>query len=104
MYKFDKERYITCGIQTEINPILQMSIWSMIDKDISTGLPMDYLQVFKLKPIMQNGKECQEITHLQEEPKRDKKTIVDFGITPISAKIFVIDSGEYVTMMLASEY
>ena len=95
---------MTRGIQTELPLELQLILWGMIDKDISDDLPMDYLQIFKLKFVMRNGEECQEITHLQEEPKRDKKTIVDFGITPISAKIFVIDSGEYVTMMLSSEY
>ena len=104
MAQFTDNRYITCGVQAEIHPILQASLWNMIDNDISNGLPVDYLQIFKLKPVMRNGKECQEIIHLQEQPKRDKKTIVDFGITPVSAKIFVIDSGEYVTMMLASEY
>lgn len=104
MADFKGNRYMTCGIDGEINPILQIIMWSMIDEDIEKGLKMDYLQVFKLKPVTKSGKTCQEITHLQEQPKRQKKAVVDIGVTPISEEIFVIDSVEYVTMMLASEY
>jgi len=105
---FKSNRYITCGVSAGIPPILQSTMWGMIDEDIAAGLKMDYLQVFKLKPVMENGKEYQEIKHIQEKPKRERVIQVDFradlGIAPISEKIFVIDSGEDVTMLLADEY
>ena len=104
MADFKGNRNMTHGVAVEIVPALQYLMWSMIDDDISKKLAMDYLQVFKLKPVTRDGKTCQEVSHSQEQPKRDKKTIVDFGFTPVSEIIFVIDSEKFVTMMLASEY
>ena len=79
-------------------------MWGMIGEDIAAGLEMDYLQVFTLKSATENGKEVQEIKLLQEQPKREQKICVNFNTAPIAAKIFVIDSGEYTTMMLNDEY
>ena len=108
MANFKGNRYMTRGINADIHPVLQNTMWSMIDEDIAVDLTMDYLQVFNLKPVTENGKRFQEIKHTQEQPKRERILNVDFyanlGIAPISEKVFVIDSGEYVTMMLADEY
>ena len=101
---FKNKRYITCGIDANIPLILQAAMWGMIGEDTAAGLKMDYLQVFTLKPVTKSGKEYQEIKLLQEQPKRERLISVDLSITPISAKIFVIDSGEYTTMMLNNEY
>ena len=104
MADFKGNRFMTCGVNNDISQILQIAMWGMIDEDIAVGLKMDYLQVFKLKPVMENGKEYQEIKHIQEQPKRERKINVNFGVPAISETIFVIDSGEYVTMMLSNEY
>ena len=108
MANFKSKRYMTCGVDADIHPVLQSTMWSMIDENIAVGLKMDYLQVFNLKPVTENSKRFQQIKHTQEQPKHERTISVDFyanlGIAPISGKIFVIDSGEYVTMMLADEY
>ena len=78
-------------------------MWSMI-KSMKVE-KQDYLQVFELKKISVGGKEFQQITHSQEQPKY-KNTIfipVEKGGS-IENKIFVIDDFDYCTMLLAEEY
>ena len=85
---FNKERYLTRGISNEIPLEIQILLWSMIDK---LNVKKDYLQVF-------------EIEHRQEVPKYKSDIVVkNVGISS-KVKIFVIDDGEYSTMMLSSEY
>ncbi len=61
----------------------------------------DYLQVFVIEPIKDN---FLKIEHTQELPKYSNSTIVrNVGINS-KVKIFVIDDGEYSTMMLSNEY
>ena len=100
---FTGNRYITCGVGNEIPVELQMILWDMIDGDKQQGKTLDYLQIFKLRPIYENGVEMQEITHSQEQPRRRKKITIESG-NPITAKIFVIDNADYVTMLLNHEY
>ena len=85
---FNKERYLTRGISNEIPLEIQILLWSMIDK---LNVKKDYVQVF-------------EIEHRQEVPKYKSDIVVkNVGISS-KVKIFVIDDGEYSTMMLSSEY
>ena len=61
----------------------------------------DYLQVFEIEPIKDN---LLRIEHGQEVPKYKKEIIVsNVGINS-KVKLFVIDAGEYSTMMLSEEY
>ena len=94
---FNNQRYLTRGVQTEIPPILQLFIWNCIDR-----LPeeRDYFQVFRLEPM---GEIMQQITHESEQPEYKKVYLIP-SENPISEKIYVIDSDEYSTMLLASEY
>lgn len=95
---FTGKRYITVGIHRNIPPPIQEFLWELID-DMTA--PKDYLQVFELTIT----KRQQELEHRQEQPPYSKRYILKhFTSKPITAKIFVIDSGEYSTMMLASEY
>lgn len=93
---FNNPRYLTIGVQTEIPIMVQAFIWNCIDR-----LPddADYLQVFVLKPFGN----MQEITHTSEEPEY-KKVYIFPSDNPITEKLYVIDSDEYSTMLLASEY
>jgi len=104
MADFTGKRNMTSGVNADIPPILQIAMWVMLNQEIVSGRKMDYLQVFNLKPVMEDGKKRQEIELTQEQPKRKRVMVTDADNTPISAKVFVIDSGEYVTMMLANEY
>ena len=103
MADFTGKRCITCGINNEIPAEMQNILWGMIDNDRMQGKILDYLQVFTLKPVFINGEIKQKIIHEQEQPRRRVKTIIE-NIRPISAKIFVIDDTDYVTMLLNHEY
>ena len=59
----------------------------------------DYLQVFKLSVV--NG--IQRVEHKQEVPEY-QNTYSVLVANPVDAKIFVIDDGDYSTMLLAEEY
>ena len=95
---FDNERYITCGIEAAIPPILQLLLWHLIDQRRQTSVELDYLQVFALEGTnLPDIGRVQKITHSQDEGFLA-------GMKPIAAKIFVIDDGGHSTMLLADEY
>ena len=103
MATFTGNRYMTAGIQNEIPLEIQIIMWNMIDENAKKRLKMDYLQVFELSSFYLDGVRMQEITHRQEQPSR-KNTFAYETDNPISAKIFVIDSDSYVTMLFNYEY
>lgn len=93
---FQNQRYLTRGVQAEIPLELQLFMWGCIDR-----LPeeRDYLQVFKLENL--NG--IQKITHFSEQPEYHEEYLIPTN-NPITAKVYIIDSEEYSTMLLAEEY
>ncbi|MVX63102.1 hypothetical protein GKZ28_05240 [Clostridium chromiireducens] len=94
---FDKERYITRGIMEQINPLIYLILWEMLDeKDVEEK---DYLQVFDLK-ISEEEEGLQEIIHTQEKYNNSMKFYTNFGV---NAKVYVIDTGESETMFLEGE-
>ena len=102
-YKFNGNRYMTRGIQSELPLELQLILWSMINDNIKQGFTMDYLQVFELKSVNIDGMKMQEITHKQEQPSY-KNTFAFETDHPITAKIFVIDDISHSTMLFSHEY
>jgi hypothetical protein len=101
---FDRQRYATRGITETIPLETQMILWGMIDNQKEEELELDYLQVFELEPVKDElGNILQQITHFQEIP--DRKNLVKIPVgKAVREKIYVIDSVEYVTMLLATEY
>ena len=93
---FDNQRFLTRCVDAEIPLELQLFLWSCIDR-----LPeeRDYFQVFKLEPMG----EMQRITHTSEQPEYHMEYIIPTE-KPITAKLYVIDSIDYSTMLLAKEY
>ena len=93
---FNNQRYLTRGVQSDVPIELQLFMWSCID-----GLPeeRDYFQVFKMESL--NG--IQKITHFSEQPEYHKEYIIPID-TPITTKVYIIDSDDYSTMLLAEEY
>ena len=93
---FISPRYLTCGVSAAIPPPLQIFLWNCIDL-----LPeeRDYLQVFELKPFG----DMQQIRHTSEQPEYLKVYLIPAD-HPIAAKVYVIDSETYCTMLLAEEY
>lgn len=93
---FDNHRYLTKGVQAEIPLELQLFMWGCIDKLLEER---DYFQVFKLE----NSNGIQKITHFSEHPEYHKEYLIPAD-NPITAKVYIIDSDEYSTMLLAEEY
>ena len=97
-------RYVTRGVNEEVDTRLQLIIWSMIDKSKEEGnVEIDYLQVFKLR---KEGKKV-IIEQSQEVPEHKVSYIIEIEDVEIGNenKIYVIDNGEgYSTMLLPSEY
>ena len=88
--------YKTRGVEAEMPLELQYLILDYIKK---MPVDRDYLQVF----ILSKKRGKQKIIHRQEKPKYNRRYLIK-NIDPINAKIYVIDDGDYATMILASEY
>ena len=93
---FPIKRYATAQICKTVSPWLQSFMWRCIDQ---LSIDADYLQVFELSE--DHG--MQKIIHKQEIPEYSKEYLISCA-KPLSAKIFVINDGEYATMLFANEY
>lgn len=96
-------RYVTRGVNEEVDIRLQLTIWSMIDKLKDKGnVELDYLQVFKIR------KERNKIVinQSQEVPKYSCTYEIEIEEIQIDdeIKVYVIDSGDYSTMLFPYEY
>ena len=102
MFKKDN-RYVTRGVNDEVDIRLQLIMWSMIDKLNDEGnVELDYLQVFKLR------KEGNKIVINQSQEVPEYSCTYEIEIEDVQIddkiKVYVIDSGEYSTMLFPSEY
>ncbi|MDU4725376.1 MULTISPECIES: DUF960 family protein [Clostridium] len=102
MFKKDN-RYVTREVNEEVDIRLQLIMWSMIDKlnDEGNG-ELDYLQVFRIR------KEGNKIIINQSQEVPEYSFTYEIEIEDIQIedeiKVYVIDSGEYSTMLFPSEY
>ncbi len=102
MFKKDK-RYVTRGVNEEVDIRLQLIMWSMIDKlKDEENVELDYLQVFRIR---KEGKKI-VISQSQEVPEYSCTYEIELEDIQIDdeIKLYVIDSGEYSTMLFPSEY
>ena len=103
MFKKDN-RYVTRGVNEEVDIRLQLIMWSMIDKlKDEESVELDYLQVFKLRK--QGNKII--ITQSQEVPEYSCTYEIEIEDIQMDdeIKIYVIDSGaEGNTMLFPWEY
>ena len=93
---FENPRYLTRGIDAEIPLQLQLFLWDCIDR---MPEPKDYFQCFELEDL--DG--MQHIVHFSEQPEYRMNYFIP-TMKAVTAKIYVIDSEEYSTMLLAEEY
>lgn len=106
-FDLSKKRYETEGINTRLNILYRFLIWQLID-ELGENMDLDYLQVFELKSkelVDEKGKVIYEmtLTHSQEIPEYSNSYI--FRVEePVNEKIYVIDDGDYATMLFAHEY
>ena len=102
MFKKDN-RYVTRGVNEEVDIRLQLIMWSMIDKlKDEESVELDYLQVFKIR------KEGEKIVINQSQEVPEYSCTYEIELEDIhiddEIKLYVIDSGEYSTMLFPSEY
>lgn len=90
--------YITRGIHYEVPVILQIFMWSMIER---IEVQKDYLQIFRLKPTSNNKV---IVEHEQEQPVYKDSVTVDKVTLERDMKVYVVIESDYMTMMLAEEY
>ncbi len=104
MFELTKDRYLTRGIVREVPTELQLFLWVVLEREKSRH-EMDYLQVFKLRV---DEEKTLHIDHCQEQPKHERTyslAMVGSDMPEVNGKkIYVIDDGTYVTMLLAEEY
>ena len=94
---FNNKRFITQGVDSEVDPLLQLFMWHCID---DMPPPKDYLQIFEISP--QNG--ATKIKHIHEEPEYTKEYLLITDAPIFVGKIFVIDDKTHSTMLLSNEY
>ena len=102
MFKKDN-RYVTRDVNEEVDIRLQLIMWSMLDKLKDEGnVELDYLQVFRIR------KEGNKIVISQSQEVPEYSCTYEIEIEDIQIedeiKVYVIDSGEYSTMLFPSEY
>ena len=102
MFKKDN-RYVTRGVNEEVDIRLQLMMWSMLDKLKDEGnVELDYLQVFRIR------KEGNKIVISQSQEVPEYSCTYEIEIEDIQIedeiKVYVVDSGEYSTMIFPSEY
>lgn len=94
---FDKDRYVTIGVKNTLPLKLQLILWKMVE---TLDVKQDRLQIFVLKKI---DDRTQSVTHEQENPEY-KHTCYFPLDNPVSHKVYIIDDGDYSTMLLSEEY
>ena len=93
---FDNQRYLTRGIIDTIPLELQLFMWDCVDR---MPEPKDYFQVFELNDL----RSMQRIVHKSEQPEYKMNYFIPTS-KALTAKVYIIDSEEYSTMLLAEEY
>lgn len=93
-------KFITQGIKNDVPSFLQNILWYMIET-METN-EKDYLQVFHLNSVVENGKTKQQIIHSQDQPNYRKEYSI-CAKEIVSAKVYVIDNATHSTMLLADE-
>lgn len=105
--KFSNQRFMTKNSSEKLPMELQMILLDLIE-GARGKVKLDYLQIFRLsvakkrKDPSKKGK-WQRIVHEQEIPAY-KMEIVIRSEEPVEGKVYVIDGGEYTTMMMAEDY
>ena len=97
-------RYVTKGVNEEVDIRLQIIMWSMIDKLKGEGnIELDYLQVFKVR---KEGNKI-EINQSQEAPEYSCTHEMEIEEVEVEGeiKVYIIDNGvEGSTMLFPWEY
>jgi Staphylococcal protein of unknown function (DUF960) len=96
-------RYVTRGVNDEVDMRLQLIMWSVIDKLKDEGkIELDYLQVFRIR---KNGNKV-IVEQSQEVPEYSSRHEIELEDVEFDGeiKVYIIDSISYSTMLFPSEY
>lgn len=94
---FTKERYLTREVADRVPIGIQLLMWDLVEKLEER----DYLQIFELIP---KYSEIVEIVHKQEIPEVTSIYKIKNNEVKNKMKLYIIDNGEYSTMMFSHEY
>ena len=105
---FDKNLYITRGIDSSLPKNVINLLWGLIQQETKKR-KMDYLQIFQLKTIETKGGDVLSIQWSQEKPEYSTTVYFPDITEKLDTKVWVICSGEgtedeYSTMLLPEEY
>ena len=99
------DRYVTRGVNEVVSCELQLLLWSILDKRQERGDQLDYLQVFELSAEWVDGEPIQKVLNRQEQPFHEEVFYLDHTENlAIGVTVWVMDSGDYSTMLLPDEY
>lgn len=96
-------RCATKGIHDALPQSMKLKLFEYVDKQVSSELDMDYLQIFELSVKVINGKPLQCIVHRQEVPTRSVEYICDTDV-PLNLTVWIVDEETHATMLLPEEY
>ena len=94
---FTNERYLTREVAERVPIDIQLLMWDLVERIEEK----DYLQIFELIP---KGSEIVEIIHKQEIPEVTSIYEMENNEIKNKMKLYIIDNGEYSTMMFSHEY
>lgn len=98
-------QYVTRGVHEAISMDIQMLLWRLIHQKRDRGVELDYLQVFELThEQLDCVQSVQKILMRQGQPPMEEVVVEKSIVQPITTKIWVIDNGEYSTMLFPNEY
>ena len=95
---FSNKRYLTREVANRVPVEIQILMWNLVEEIEGEK---DYLQVFEVIP---NRSEFVEIIHKQEVPKFTSNYIIKNVGIETKMKLYIIDNGQYSTMMFSHEY
>lgn len=94
---FTNERYLTREVAERVPIDIQLLMWDLVERIEEK----DYLQIFELIP---KGSEIVEIIHKQEIPEVTSIYEMENNEIKNKMKLYIIDNGQYSTMMFSHEY
>lgn len=94
---FTNERYVTREVADRVPIGIQVLMWDLVEKLEER----DYLQIFELTP---KDSEIVEIVHKQEIPEVTSIYKIKNNEIKNKMKLYMIDNGEYSTLMFSHEY
>lgn len=102
--RFSSDKYATKGVSERVPLDTQLALWSILDKRKQRGDTLDCLQVFDLTIELVDGEPLQVVRNRQEQPPHEETIYLDVTEPVEGITLWVIDSGEYCTMLFPNEY